>query len=199
LARHLALDGGGALMNQGVHYVDMLRYAMGPVASVSATMGTLAHERIEVEDIVSATIQFANGAVGTLQASTALYPGYKQAIEVYGTHGTVLIEDSKIKHAQFADGTEEQGMFSVKAKPPEVENFLARAETQVAGNAGVSAAADPRLVGLDGHLSHYRDLVEAIATGRETFMNGQEARNALELIVAVYQSARTGQRVMLPL
>src|SRR5262249_485943 len=76
------LDGGGALTNQGVHYVDQLRWIMGPVKSVAATMATRAHERIEVEDIVSATIEFENGAVGTLLASTAMFPGWRQAIEV---------------------------------------------------------------------------------------------------------------------
>jgi len=193
------LDGGGALTNQGVHYVDLLRYTMGPVKSVAATMGTLAHERIEVEDIVSATIEFKNGAVGTLLASTAMYPGYKQSLEVYGTHGTVLIDDSRIRHAQFADGTEEQGMFSVKAKPPEVDNFVAREDPSANSEVAVTGAADPTKVWGEGHLAHYRDLVDAIQTGRETFMNGQEARNALELIIAVYESARSGKRVSLPL
>jgi UDP-N-acetyl-2-amino-2-deoxyglucuronate dehydrogenase len=94
-----ALDGGGALMNQGVHYVDQLRWIMGPVKSVAATMGTRAHDRIEVEDIVSATIEFTSGAVGTLLASTAMYPGYRQALEVYGSNGSVIVENSRLRHA----------------------------------------------------------------------------------------------------
>jgi len=193
------LDGGGALMNQGVHYVDQLRWIMGPVKSVAATMGTIAHERIEVEDIVSASIEFTNGAVGTLLASTAMFPGYKQSLEIYGTRGTVLIDNSKVRHAQFASGDEEQSMFGIKAAPPVVQDgvFLDSGES---GDTGQSqGAGDPRAISGGGHVAHLRDLIGAIREDRETFMNGQEARNALELIVGVYESARTGKRITFPL
>ncbi len=195
-----ALDGGGALMNQGVHYVDMLRWTMGPVRSVSATMGTLGHERIEVEDIVSATIEFENGAVGTLLASTDFYPGYKQALEVYGTNGTVIVENSKLKHAHFADGGGERTPGGIKnAPPPEVKDFVRQTETEAqAAPAATQGASDPRAISASGHVAHYTDLIDAIRTGRDTFMNGQEARAALELVVGVYKSARTGQRVAFP-
>lgn len=195
-----ALDGGGALMNQGVHYVDQLLYAMGPVKSVSATMATRAHERIEVEDTVSATIEFESGAVGTLLASTAMFPGYRQALEVYGTGGTVIVENSRVRHAQFQDGTEERGMFNVKAKPPEIEDFkTAGGEDDSDRETQAQGASDPTSIALNGHVEHMKDLFGAIRENRETFMNGPEARKALELIVAVYQSARTGERVHLPL
>jgi len=194
-----ALDGGGALMNQGVHYVDMLRWIMGPVKAVSATMGTRAHERIEVEDIVSANIEFENGAVGTLLASTAMYPGFKQSLEVYGTNGTVVVENSRLKFAQFADNAGERTPGGVKnAPPPEVKDFVRQGEAQGEGGQA-QGASDPRAISVGGHVAHFTDLIEAIRTGRETFMNGTEARSALELIVAVYESARTGKRVELPL
>jgi predicted dehydrogenase len=195
------LDGGGALTNQGVHYVDQLRWIMGPVKSVAATMATRAHERIEVEDIVSATIEFESGAVGTLLASTAMFPGWRQAIEVYGTGGTVVVENNKLKEAHFLYGGEEQGMWGVKAKPPEVKDFVAAVpqEDAASGLGAVSAAANPAAISNNGHVEHMKDLMGAIRENRDTFMNGREARNALELILAVYQSARTGQRVYLPL
>ena len=193
------LDGGGALMNQGVHYVDQLLYAMGPVKSVAATMATRAHERIEVEDIVSATIEFESGAVGTLLAATCMYPGYRQGLEVYGTGGTALIENNRMRHAQFTDGTEKRGMFGVEAKEPEIKDFKAQGAETEENSGGTHGASDPTAIELNGHVEHFKDLIGAIAENRDTFMNGKEARNALELILAVYQSARSGQRVYLPL
>jgi len=196
-----ALDGGGALTNQGVHYVDQLRWIMGPVKSVAATMATRAHERIEVEDIVSATIEFESGAVGTLLASTAMFPGWRQAIEVYGTGGTVVVEDNKLKEAHFLYGDEEQSMFGVKSRPPEVKNFVAAfPEADTTGAPGLGqASSNPAAITNNGHVEHIKDLMGAIRENRDMFVNGREGRNALELILAVYQSARTGQRVYLPL
>ncbi|WP_309720854.1 Gfo/Idh/MocA family oxidoreductase [Armatimonas sp.] len=193
------LDGGGALMNQGVHYVDQLRWIMGPVKSVAATMGTIAHERIEVEDIVSASIEFQNGAVGTLLASTAMFPGYKQSLEIYGTHGTVLIDNSRVRHAQFSSGDEEQGMFGVQAAEPIVKDGIFTATGEKADVAQSQGAGDPRAISGSGHVAHLKDLIGAIREDRETFMNGAEARSALELIVGVYESAKTGKRIQFPL
>ena len=196
-----ALDGGGALMNQGVHYADMLRWLMGPVKSVSATMGMLAHERIEVEDIVSATIEFQSGAVGTLLASTALFPGYKCSLEIYGTHGTVLVDNSKVRHAHFAEGSEEQSMFGVKAGDPLIKDGLWTATGEPSDKGPVvHGAGDPSAVALGGHVAHFKDLIDCIREDRQTYMNGTEARKALELVVGVYKSARNGgQRVSFPL
>jgi predicted dehydrogenase len=201
-----ALDGGGALMNQGVHFVDQLRWVMGPVKSVAASMATRAHERIEVEDVVTAAIEFENGAVGTLLASTAMYPGFKQAIEIYGTHGTVIVEGSRVRHAQFTDGTEERSQHKLAAYPPEIKDFeTVSAAGSAAGEAAGSAsgpqgaAANPAAIALDGHVAHFKDLIDAVREDRETFMNGREARAALELIIGVYRSARTGERVYFPL
>ena len=188
-------------MNQGVHYVDQLRWVMGPVKSVAATMSTRAHERIEVEDTVSATIEFASGATGTLLASTALFPGYRQALEVYGTGGTVIVEGSKVKHAQFQTGDEVRSPGGVKANPPEVKDFVATVAAVAEGDEakGTAAASDPRAISTDGHVEHFKDLMACIRENREPFMNGAEARAALELIVGVYRAAKTGERVYFPL
>lgn len=203
------LDGGGALMNQGVHYVDQLRWIMGPVKSVAATMATRAHERIEVEDVVSASIEFENGAVGTLIASTDLYPGFHQGLEVYGTGGSVVVEADKLKFAQFApsDGGS-AGAYGGTSEAPLVKDYQWREDAAPAttsdtstdtASAGASTASDPAAVSLGGHAAHIRDLIDAIHMGREPFMNGQEARNALELIIGVYRSARSGERIHFPL
>ena len=118
-----ALDGGGCLMNQGVHYVDQLRWLMGPVASVSAKMGTLAHERIEVEDAAVAVIQFANGAIGSLIGTTDAFPGYTCRLEIVGTEGTVIIEDGEIKAWNLKSEQGEVGAYgrSKEAKKAEAE------------------------------------------------------------------------------
>jgi len=189
------LDGGGALMNQGVHYVDQLRWIMGPVRSVAATMGTLSHQRIEVEDVVSATIEFVNGAVGTLMASTSLVPGYNQSLEVYGSLGTVLIDNGKVRHAQFIRGDEEQSMWGMKVPDPIVKDgvFAGTGEETIAVS---QASSDPRAISVGGHIAHLSDLIQSIRTGAPVFMSGPQARNALELIVSVYEAARSGRRVI---
>ena len=178
-----ALDGGGALMNQGVHYADQLRWAMGPAKSVAATMATLGHERIEVEDVVSATIEFESGAVGALTASTDCFPGYGTTLEVYGTKGTVKIESGKVKHAQFTEESKESD----------------RDDADSADEIGAQGASDPTAITIGGHAAQFKDLIEAIREDRETFVNGEEGRKALELVVGIYQSARTGERVRFPL
>ena len=193
------LDGGGALMNQGVHYVDQLRWIMGPVKSLAATMSTRAHNRIEVEDTVSATIEFESGATGTLLASTALFPGYRQALEVYGTGGTVIVENSKTRHAQFQTCDEARTPGGVNAAPPVVKDFVRQTEpTDAAAEAVSQGASDPRAISNSGHVAQLLDLIGAIRENRDTFMNGREARAALEVIVGVYQAARTGERVVFP-
>jgi UDP-N-acetyl-2-amino-2-deoxyglucuronate dehydrogenase len=146
-----------------------------------------------VEDIVSATISFKNGAVGTLLASSALYPGYKTSLEVYGTHGTVLIDDSRVRHAHFAEGNEEQSMFGVKSGDPLIKDgvFTATGEPSHTGVI-VHGAGDPAAIALGGHVAHFKDLIDCIHNDKEPYMNGQEARNALELVVTVYESARSG-------
>ncbi len=173
-----ALDGGGALMNQGVHYVDLLRWAMGPVAEVTAICATRAHQ-IEVEDVAAATLRFRSGAVGTLVASTAISPGQAQRLEVFGTSGTVVIEDGQVVQR------------SVSGEAP--------AQGEGAAEVGASAAADPADLGVSAHAAQIADLVEAIDTGREPAITAADGRAALEIVCAVYESARTGQPVAFPL
>lgn len=187
-----SLDGGGALMNQGVHYVDLLRWVMGPVASVTARAGTLAHARIEVEDTVVAVLQFANGAIGTLMATTAAYPGYTCMLEIVGTEGSVIIEDGAIKAWNLKAEGGEIGAYGRSKEEKQAEAAQA-AEQRGAG------AADPAAISWGGHAYEIGDMLDAIATGRETVLPGDQARNALELILGVYKAAETGTEVTFPL
>jgi predicted dehydrogenase len=183
-----ALDGGGALMNQGVHYTDLLQWMMGPVESVFARTRMAAHERIEVEDVAVAVLQYASGAVGVLQASTAIYPGLPERLEVTGTEGTVIVENGKMRARELKDEKGETSAYGGKLKsdaPPPAENG--------------AGAADPAAISHGGHREQIADLLDAIETGRPPLITGEEARKPLELILAVYRSAREGREVTLPL
>jgi predicted dehydrogenase len=173
-----AMD-GGSLLNQGVHYVDLLRWCLGPVAEVTAMCTTAAHQ-MEAEDTALALVRFASGAVGTIMSTTAAYPGFPQRLEVTGIHGTVIVEDGHIVRR------------GLQGDPP------GPASTASAGDpAGAGPAADPVAIEVAGHVAQLTDLLEAIAGGRAPAVSGQAGRDALEIVCAVYESARTGQTVRL--
>lgn len=179
------LDGGGCLMNQGVHYVDLLQWMMGPVERVFARCLTSAHD-IQVEDIALGVLAFRNGAVGIIEASTAVYSGLPERVEITGTGGTVIVESGEVVLRQLKDEQGETPPYGAKARA-----------TRKRGQA--TASADPAAI---SHLAHRRqlaDLLEALDTGRDPLVTGEEARKPLEIILAVYESARTGREVALPL
>jgi len=178
------LDGGGALMNQAVHTVDLLQWLMGPVAEVSALTATLAHERIEVEDTAVATLRFANGALGTIEATTAAYPGYLKKIEIHGSAGSASIEEEDIKTWDFA-------------QPKAADKAIQQAMSE--RRSGGGGAADPAAIGHHGHALQFRDFVRAINTGGVPAVDGHEGRKAIEIILAIYKSSETGRPVKLPL
>jgi UDP-N-acetyl-2-amino-2-deoxyglucuronate dehydrogenase len=181
-----ALDGGGALMNQGAHYVDLLQWVMGPVQSVFARCSTVAHERIEVEDVAVALLTFANGAVGTVEASTAVYPGLPERLEITGTGGTVVVEEGNIKLAAL--------------KERESQHFVYDADGQEGkDDQGTGGREDPRAISYLGHRAQIGDVLDSIEAGRVPLVAGDDARNTLEIILAIYESARTGRVVTLPL
>jgi UDP-N-acetyl-2-amino-2-deoxyglucuronate dehydrogenase len=170
-----AMD-GGSLLNQGVHYVDLLRWCMGPVTEVTAVCATQAHQ-VEVEDTALAIVKFGSGAVGTISSTTAAYPGFPQRLEITGTGGTVIVEDGLITRralaGQAADGDGQD-------------------------SAGPGAAADPAAIEVASHAAQLADLLAAVADGREPAVGGQAGRDTLELVCAVYESSRTGQTVRFP-
>jgi predicted dehydrogenase len=178
------LDGGGALMNQAIHTVDLLMWLMGPVAKVQAFTATLAHKRIEVEDVATATLTFANGALGVIEASTGVYPGYLKRIELHGTRGSAVLEEEDLKSWEFAD----------KARGDEaILNAMKNKKSSGGG------AADPSAIGHHGHAKQFADFVKAIKNDTSPAIDGPEARKSVAIILAIYKSAKTGKAVRLPL
>jgi predicted dehydrogenase len=179
-----ALDGGGALMNQAVHNVDLLYWFMGDVESIVAHTATLAHVRIEVEDTAVACLRFKNGALGVIEAATSVYPGLLKRTEIHGDRGSARVEQDDIT------------LWDFQEKVPS-DNAIYAA---MAGATGHSAgASDPRGITHIGHRDQLADFVQAIDQGRSPVVDGREGRKSVEIIRAIYQSARTGQIVTLPL
>ncbi|MGI9476330.1 MAG: Gfo/Idh/MocA family protein [Hyphomicrobiaceae bacterium] len=179
-----ALDGGGALMNQSIHTVDLLLHIMGDVESVRAQTRLIAHEGIEVEDTATAMLTFKNGALGTVQGSTACWSaaGHPAEIQVCGEHGSVFMSDDRFKVWEFA---RESGA-----------DRRIRDSFGLDANAAGAGAADPSAIDFSWHQRNFEDVVEAIRAGRAPTIDGTEARRAVALIEAIYQSAKAdGGRV----
>jgi len=169
-----AMD-GGSLMNQGIHYVDLLRWCMGPVREVTALCATQTHQ-IEVEDTSLAALRFISGALGTIVASTSVFPGFAQRLEITGTGGTVTIEDGAIVRRAFGSGAHEPG------GPP---------------GGAAAAGSNPAAVDVASHAAQLADLLTAIGARRDPAVTGEDGRAALEIVRAVYESARDGRPVIL--
>ena len=178
------LDGGGALMNQAIHSVDLLTWLMGPVLEISAHIDMLAHERIEVEDVAVATLRFANGAIGVIEATTAAYPGALKRIELHGTTGTAVLEEEDITTWDFEEST--------AADQALMERL--QGKTQTGGG-----AADPSAIGHHGHTLLFQDVLAAIATGRQPLVDGHEGRRSVEVILGIYAAAEARATIPLPL
>lgn len=184
-----ALDGGGCLMNQGVHYVDMLQWVMGGVKSVQAQVRTAAH-RIEVEDIATALLEYENGAVGVLVGSTSAYPGMSERLEVHGTGGTVLIEADKIKAWETVDVGGETGPYGRGIAQQPVPNL------GTLGDDGLASEEDPSATWGEQHFLQIQDFVDAVREDRKPFVDCRDAMEPLKVVLAVYESARKdGARV----
>ena len=178
------LDGGGALMNQAIHSVDLLTWLMGPVAEIRAQTARLIHKRIDVEDHAVATLRFANGAMGVIEASTAIWPVYLKRIESHGTTGSAMLEEEDIVKWDFE-----------KRRPRDkvVEQRMADRSS------GGGGAADPTAIGYHGHTRQFQDVVRAIKKGTSPAIDGPEGRRSVEIILGIYKAAETGRAVRLPL
>ncbi len=174
------MDGGGALMNQGVHFVDLVRWIVGDVESLFAVKGTLAHD-IEVEDALSATLQFSNGALGSIEASTAWYPGLPDRLEVCGTLGSAMIDDMG-------------GEFSCVFPPDKTPEPFGNPKLAQGG----LAVREPVKPGV-AHKAQIEDFVQAIFENRQPAVTGEDGRKALEIILAAYRSSESGEPVKFPL
>lgn len=178
------LDGGGAYMNQAIHNVDLLYWMMGDVAEVIGMTATLAHERIEVEDVGSAVVKFKNGAIGTLQATTSAWPGLLKKTEIHGTQGSAIIEQDDVLMWQFEN-----------EQPTDAA--LRESLAKKSGNTG--GASDPKAISFVGHQKQFEDFLAAVNSGKKPAIDGLEGRKSVEIILAIYESAWTGKKVSLPL
>ncbi|MDQ3347205.1 MAG: Gfo/Idh/MocA family oxidoreductase [Acidobacteriota bacterium] len=169
-----ATEGGGALINQAIHQVDLLRWLAGPVQEVFAVWTIGAAHAIESEDMVTAVLRYASGTTGVIQAATAFWPGYPERLEFHGTNGTAVITGDKLT-AWDVRGD--------KGDPPPLTQSLA------------SGASDPMAISLETFERQFLDFGEAIRTGRKPRVGGDEGYQALEVVDAIYRSCRTGQIV----
>ena len=174
-----ALDGGGALMNQGIHAVDLLQWLVGLPQRVAAFCATRAHPMIETEDTLSATLQFPDGSLGVIEAATSSFPGSDLRIEITGDKGSAALVNDKIVRWDFAE-----------ALPGDEEVLRNEHSGQIGGG-----TADPKAISVEGHRRLVEDLARALQQKRAPMIPGEEARRAVSLVLACYQSARTGQVV----
>jgi predicted dehydrogenase len=170
------VEGGGALINQAVHQVDILLWLIGSVKTVSGEWQLGAHHKIESEDVVNALMRYENGATGVIQASTAFWPGYTERVEIHGTKGTAVISGDKLTTWD---------MEGDSGDPAPLEREVA------------SGASDPMAISLEPFERQFLDFGAAIRDGRQPLVSGEEGYRALELVEAIYRSCRTGVKVVL--
>jgi predicted dehydrogenase len=172
-----ATEGGGALINQAIHTVDLLRWIMGPPKCLWAQMDAFTH-KIDVEDLAVAAIRFENDALGTVQGSTAIYPGLPTRLEIHGTNGTAIVEGEKLRR------------WAIQGEKEEVTE---------GEKEGLKSWASPELIPAINHASVIVDFARAILEDRQPYVDGVEGRKSLELVKAIYKSSMTHSRVDFPL
>ncbi len=177
----LKLDGGGALMNQSIHMIDILQFLMGPVESLQAYTATLAHQ-IEAEDTGTAILRFRNRALGYIYGSTASFPGQFRRLEITGTKGTVVQVENSFKIWSFADQTD-------------YDTEILSSFSQIDGGGGVS---DPSAIPFEPHAENISAFIDSLESGKPFEIDGAEARKAVEIIIAIYTSARQGMPFRFP-
>ncbi|AWT60163.1 MAG: Myo-inositol 2-dehydrogenase [Candidatus Moanabacter tarae] len=175
------LDGGGALMNQGIHYVDLLQWLVGMPESVFAYCATLSHDDVEVEDTAVVSMRYPGGALGVIESSTSSYPGFERRIEIVGDKGSVVLEDNRIESWHFSEEFPEDER--IRLDDPKVD---------ISGG-----TSDPRAISTEGHRLQIMDLVDAIREKRAPTISGSEGRKAVQVVQAVYESAWKGEAVEL--
>ncbi len=171
------MEGGGALINQAIHTIDLLLWTFGQPKKIWAQIDTFAHN-IEVEDLAIAAIRFENGALGVIQGSTAIYPGLPARLEIHGTKGTAIIEGEMLKRWSIMG---EEELVSEKIKN------------------GLESWARPELVPTMNHALLIKDFAQAIIDDREPYVNGIEGRKSIEVIAAIYKSGKTNNVINFPL
>jgi predicted dehydrogenase len=174
-----AVEGGGALINQAIHQIDLLRWLAGPVDQVSAMWQLGALHRIQSEDVVNALFRYSNGATGVLQASTAIWPGYPERLEIHGTCGSAIVTGDKLTawDIQGDHQGDHQGDDEGDAPP------LAQQSA--------SGASDPMAISLEPFERQFLDFADAIANKRKPLVAGEEGCDALEIVERIYTACRT--------
>ena len=169
------LDGGGALMNQGIHGIDVLQYLVGPVKSVFGICKTLARD-IDVEDTANVVVEYENGAIGTIQGTTSVNPGYPRVISISGTKGTVELTEDVITRW-------------------DIEGNEGKAVSHPKGD--LTSYRDPAGFALDTHTMQIKDLIEAVENDRRPLVDVYEGRKPVDIILAAYQSSKIKKTVFI--
>jgi predicted dehydrogenase len=171
----LALDGGGALINQAIHTVDLLRWLLGPVETAFAMKGALRYPQLEGEDTLVGTVRFCNGALGVIEAATSAKPGFKRRLEISGERGAIILDGDAIS-VWAIDG----------------ETGGASDDAQL-----TDGSANPAAISNEGHRRQIEEMMQAVQAARAPMIDGREGRKSLELVEALYTSAKTGHAVRL--
>ena len=167
-----AMDGGGALMNQGIHGIDILRYVAGDVKSVSAKVSTLVHD-IEVEDTAVAAIEFESGALGVIEGATSVVPGYPRRMEICGDKGSVAMEEDAVVRVDAEDT-------GLEISENDAENFK-----------------DPNAFSFEGHRQQFGNIVNTILGTENLDYTCEDAAKTVKLILAIYESSEKGVKINL--
>lgn len=170
-----AVEGGGALINQGIHTIDLLQWLMGGVKTVSGIVRTMTH-KIETEDIGVAWVDYHNGAVGVIEGSTAIQPSFKERVELHGENGTIILEGGNIKEWKVV-GCNEADYVTVEKVSYGVTN---------------SPAITPV-----NHKAQYADIIAAVQENREPLVNGEQGLKALDIVLGIYKSSQQGCKIEL--
>lgn len=178
------MDGGGSVMNQGVHHVDLLRWLLGRPVEIAAHTAQLGHERIEIEDTATATIRFESGALATLLCTTAVYPSVPTRLQVHGSRGAAVVDDSRLEFFHALDGDPDSAEAPENQAPQRIEASELRSSPR---------AAD---FFVTGHLRQYDDIADAITRKRPPLVTVDEALLSLALVRAIYLSAALGAPVL---
>lgn len=170
------VEGGGALINQAVHQVDVLQYLVGNVAEIFAFWQLHARHKIESEDVICTVLRYAGGATGVIQASTAIWPGYSERIEIHGTKGTAIFTGDKLTTWDVENDT---------GTPAPVEKDV------------MSGSSDPMAIPLTPFERQFLDFGAACKKGTKPLVSGEEGLKALEVVLGAYESCRKGEKVKL--
>ena len=171
----LALDGGGALINQAIHTIDLLRWMVGPVVAAQAMKKALRYPHIESEDTLVGNLEFQNGALGVVVAATSVKPGFKRRLEISGERGTIVLDGDEITLW-------------------EIDGEVSAAESAEQLTDGSS---NPAAISTEGHRRQIEDMLHAVRENREPIVNGHEGRNSLEVVAALYRAANEGRLIRL--